>query len=485
MITKISGYSYKAPYFASLFLETDPSVTGFITLAGLDEPKLLFLLTQGISYNYKIFWENVDNFYGYLLSCLDNDKPVLVLSIKQHHAIVVTGHNQTGFFVNDPNTPPLMTLYSYQNFKEFWIGLDANDYCNSLIITTNGNESKLPYAMNFEKHDFEIKDNHNDINIGSLYFNGTYNPNGYSLVNDLTSIPEWFDGSDYIWVKPHLSNSDSLVKICKLHVRIDNDDIVGSPQTVPLPAKRAEFDVYEPMISQLSNISKGEHVISVELRSDDSQILYDSWSFDLNIAKEYYTEGTVTDIDGKVYNTVTIGIQVWLKENLQTTRLNDGTVIPEITSQSDWNGVGAPAYCYHSNNIANKEIYGALYNWYAVNTGKLCPTGWHVPSYVEWESLVTYLGGQDIAGGKLKETGTEHWLSPNGGATNESGFTALGGGERVINGFVTLSSSGSWFTATPADMDLARMWGLSYQHDNAATANINKFAGLSIRCVKD
>ena len=141
--------------------------------------------------------------------------------------------------------------------------------------------------------------------------------------------------------------------------------------------------------------------------------------------------GTATDLDGNVYKTITIGTQTWMAENLKVSRFNDGTIIPLVYEYEYWGGGdilqgGQPAYSWpYDNPITYKNTYGAFYNWYAVNTGKLCPAGWHIPDNSEWNTLINYLGGDSIAGGKMKESGTKHWEGPNLGATNESGFTAL------------------------------------------------------------
>jgi hypothetical protein len=102
---------------------------------------------------------------------------------------------------------------------------------------------------------------------------------------------------------------------------------------------------------------------------------------------------TVKDIEGNVYKTITIGNQVWMAENLKTTKLNDGTGIPIVTENSSWEAINTPAYCYYDNNSSNNSVYGALYNWYAVKTNKLCPKGWHVPYDKEWTNLKPLLGG--------------------------------------------------------------------------------------------
>ena len=138
--------------------------------------------------------------------------------------------------------------------------------------------------------------------------------------------------------------------------------------------------------------------------------------------------GTMTDIEGNVYPTVIIGKQEWMAANLKTTTYNDGTPIPQVTDASAWSSILlGGAYSWYDNDLANKEVYGALYNWSTVETGKLCPTGWDVPVSENWGALTDYLGGKDalgqnldgkvVAGGKLKEKGTLHWQSPNTGAT--------------------------------------------------------------------
>ena len=166
----------------------------------------------------------------------------------------------------------------------------------------------------------------------------------------------------------------------------------------------------------------------------------------------FSTNGTVTDVDGNVYHFITIGTQIWMVENLKTTKYNDGTPIGILTNNKTWSTLSiTPAYCWYNNDsTTNKNTYGALYNWYAVNTGKLAPAGWHIPTDAEWTILTTYLGGESVAGGKLKEIGTVHWSSPNDGATNETGFTALPGGYRSYSdgNFYSIRGSGYWWSSS-------------------------------------
>jgi uncharacterized protein (TIGR02145 family) len=204
----------------------------------------------------------------------------------------------------------------------------------------------------------------------------------------------------------------------------------------------------------------------------------------------FVTLSTVSDFDGNVYTVVPIGTQVWLKENLITGKLNDGSPITLVTDGTTWSVYTTPTLCYYNNDEAtNKSIYGALYNWYAVNSGKLCPTGWHVPTYDEWIILITYLGGEPVAGGKLKETGTTHWTAPNAGATNETGFTALPGGFNYGSGsfwFQNIGVAGVWWSSTPVPAtSYVHSLSMDYSVPSTYWMNSNKNDGISVRCLKD
>jgi len=196
--------------------------------------------------------------------------------------------------------------------------------------------------------------------------------------------------------------------------------------------------------------------------------------------------GTVNDIDGNIYKTIGIGSQTWMAENLKTTKYNDGTSIPIVTDGTAWAALSTPGYCWYNNDEATyKAIYGALYNWYTVGTGKLCPTGWHVPSDAEWTTLTTYLGGEYVAGGKLKETGTTHWTNTNEWVTNEMGFTALPGGNRINGGaFSSVGLIGDWWSDTETG---AYVWYrlMFYSGINVGRSSSGKQIGSSVRCVRD
>jgi len=205
------------------------------------------------------------------------------------------------------------------------------------------------------------------------------------------------------------------------------------------------------------------------------------------ISNSFTTVG-VADSEGNKYKIIIIGNQVWMAENLKATKYNDGTSISLVTNNTAWINLTSPGYCWYNNDQStNKYTYGILYNWYTISTGKLCPTGWHVPTDAEWVTLITYLGGENIAGGKLKESGTTHWQSPNTGATNESGFTALPSGDRIgadgsfynLNGYVIYWSSDQLSFTQAIDRVLV------FNDTNFRTGYDNMTAGFSVRCIKD
>jgi uncharacterized protein (TIGR02145 family) len=195
--------------------------------------------------------------------------------------------------------------------------------------------------------------------------------------------------------------------------------------------------------------------------------------------------GTVTDIDGNVYHTVTIGAQVWTVENLKVTHYRNGDAIPNVTDDSAWQPLLTGAYCDYDNNTSHASTYGRLYNWYAVSdTRNIAPSGWHVPEDAEWQTLVDYLGGGFVAGGKMKETGTTHWVVPNTGATNSSGFCALPGGYRD-GAFNSAGRAAIFWSASTGGFYNAFSRTLRYDDSLVLQNYDEKYYGFSVRLVRD
>jgi uncharacterized protein (TIGR02145 family) len=219
----------------------------------------------------------------------------------------------------------------------------------------------------------------------------------------------------------------------------------------------------------------------------------------------------ISDIDGNVYNTVLIGAQCWTKENLRVRRYNNGTSIPfDATggsggsggSSSTWSNLTIGAHTIYANDStttpSNRTKYGYLYNWYAAkgiyttgtmtstDTLNICPEGWHVPTDADWTTLTTELGGESVAGGKMKSIGTAYWSSQSAGTDNSSGFSALPGGYRIKDGsFNNLRNSAVFWRATEDNANNAWSSRLEYNSNNVSRNSYEKQYGASIRCLKD
>nr|WP_315183670.1 fibrobacter succinogenes major paralogous domain-containing protein [uncultured Flavobacterium sp.] len=199
---------------------------------------------------------------------------------------------------------------------------------------------------------------------------------------------------------------------------------------------------------------------------------------------------TVSDIDGNVYSIVKICNQTWMKSNLNVSKYRNGDIIPQVTNTTQWASLTTGAWCYYRNITANGVVYGKLYNWYAVNDSRgLAPQGYHIPTQTEWNSIINCLGGDGPggAGGKMKEAGYSHWVSPNAGATNSSGFTALPGRLRTnlgdaVNGDGT---SGNWWSSSQFNSADAFKFDTGTEEDYAGIFHYPKSWGCSVRCVKD
>ncbi|MCX6325124.1 MAG: T9SS type A sorting domain-containing protein [Bacteroidia bacterium] len=220
---------------------------------------------------------------------------------------------------------------------------------------------------------------------------------------------------------------------------------------------------------------------------------------DIPIADKTITFNFIACSDGDNINypVVSIGTQIWMAENLKTTKYNDGTAIPNVTVDATWEALTTGAYSDYNYTPANSTTYGRLYNWYAVdnnattkvasNGGKnVCPTSWHLPTDAEWTTLTTYLGGESVSGGKLKETVTTHWTTPNTGATNETGFTAVPGGYREWNGsYGLIGNYGIWWSSTISPPANAWMRYVVNTDASVSRNDFNRRAGISVRCLKD
>jgi uncharacterized protein (TIGR02145 family) len=237
-----------------------------------------------------------------------------------------------------------------------------------------------------------------------------------------------------------------------------------------------------------TSLSVGLHDIMIIAHDDGGRTASDQIEIKIEPSETFET-GSVRDIEGNNYNTVKIGEQWWMAENLRTTKYNDGSPIITETNDLFWSALEEPGYCWYDNDsLANIKQYGALYNWYAAVSGKLCPSGWHVPSSVEVEQLISFLGNSDVAGEKLKAPCIWEWNNINGNGTNETGFSALPSGWRSDSedGFGGKYSNTTWWANQPGNhMDFHKTWSVESNSHKIIWYDYSSGTGFSIRCVKD
>ena len=207
------------------------------------------------------------------------------------------------------------------------------------------------------------------------------------------------------------------------------------------------------------------------------------------ILNKQNTDGKITDIDGNEYRTVIIGEQEWMQENLRTTMFNDGNDIPHLTD-SNWGTTSLPAFSWYNNSSKNNDIYGALYNWHSVETGKLCPSGWVVPSDDDWNVLIEYLGGKKKAGSKLKIADKNYWNKIKPNETDEYEFSAFPGGYRYGHywssaEFIDKGINGYWWTSTEYTDTHAWSRTIHSRNSRVYRSYFEKNDGFSIRCIKN
>lgn len=277
----------------------------------------------------------------------------------------------------------------------------------------------------------------------------------------------------------------------------DYDDLTNTPDLSVFATK----DMNSERITNLGHpveehdaVNRAFVTMSVSFTGDTLFLGNDQYVIIPGISAANHDDGlSVTDIDGNTYSIVFIGEQAWLGEDLKTTKLNDGTLIPYITDHVEWFNMTTPAFCWYDHNEDWQDIYGNLYNFFTVETGLLCPEGWAVPTDEDYLELIDFVGGYEIAGGKLKSTRTapdfDHprWDAPNTGAEDAFGFSALPTGRRWEEGFAGLGTGTFYWTSTPGTSPLAAVFFfITFDH---AFGSLFPFAttrtvGKSIRCIK-
>ena len=325
------------------------------------------------------------------------------------------------------------------------VGMDATGGTNFLTMGTTQLLS-VPYALHAATADSIIG--------GSLGFSGNYN----DLTNQPISINSISQNGDTLL----LSNGQVFTTINDNDATNELQHLTVSTSGDTLYLSNGNW-VIIPGVSAANNSGGGGNGI-------------------------YTTGNGVNDIDGNTYNSIVINGQEWMSENLRTIRYANGDTIPNVVDPTEWSSLTTGAWALYNNDNQFNNPYGKYYNWFAVaDSRNLCPNGWHVPSDAEWTILSDYLGGSNVAGGKMKSIGTQYWQWPNTEATNESGFLGLPGGYRNYFGsFISYGPNGVWWSST--EYDTSSAWYRFLSYDSGVLNNIHddgKKTGFSVRCIKD
>ncbi len=267
---------------------------------------------------------------------------------------------------------------------------------------------------------------------------------------------------------------------------------IGTTQLVSVPyalyARSSDFECINNRPTTLEGYGITDAVSQASVDVLKQKIDKISW-----ILGDPFKRGLVKDCEGNDYKTIMIGTQTWMAENLKTTKYDDETLIPNVIDDATWNSLTSDAYCWFNNDIGNKDIYGALYNWHAVKTGKLCPEGWHVPSDSEWKQLEMALGMTHEQADAFSWRGTDQgtqmkttsgW-NDNGNGTNSSGFSGLPSGYRGNSNFVYIGYYGFWWTSSEGSEGKALVRGLNYSGTTVSRGSGNAEYGNSVRCLRD
>lgn len=356
---------------------------------------------------------------------------------------------------------------------------------NAPLSLTNNETITIPFEVN--ARNLNNADSNTQKEFVSTFFNARNRLNIFiSKIN-----------STIVWIN---NNVPLLNLVTTESVNIPNTTTVNSFEANSQIMQRFSFSVNHPNLqlenATLSNTGllnlKIKFIGNPSLTTINSSLNYTysddfssfSGSFPIVVTAASAC-GNSTDIDGNVYESVTIGTQCWMKSNLNVSRYRNGDVIPQVTDPAAWNQLTTGAWCYYENNTANGTVYGKIYNWYAVNDPRgLAPEGYHIPSDAEWTVLINFLGGENLAGGKMKTT--TGWNAPNTGATNNSNFTGLPGGYRPNHGgYINIGAEGYWWSASSSIANEAWCRSLTYDIEGVWRFDIDKVTGFSVRCIKN
>jgi|GEM_PF-2983638 len=444
---------------------------------------MLFLSTSGVFAQYKTKGAfSSDKYYGYYVK--DKLSEGMRVMANEDYYVIDEGDQGTYFGTNGGNPPCLVIWDKYlgkdptlmEGFPEskkgyaYWIdwhklNIIGDDAMNTIARVSI--HENFP-AQKSKRYTFYVPQSSSNLRQAQLIIRAS--DNDYDDDGDYTDFAISVNGNNLIW-QEELKNQG-------------------------LPSDESPGNISFAIGHHLKN---GSNTLVLQNTETEGQVDYARIEyFEVRAGKSGKTTHTGAPINQRYYSEVRIGNQVWMGENLNVSRFRDGEPVPHAKTKEEWTKAGEnkqPAWCYYENSPANEKEYGKLYNWYAVNTGKLCPDGWRIPTSKEWSDLQDYLNDGEVyfygggeEGNKMKERGTSHWKYPNKNATNESGFTALPGGERDTEGtYQYLEMLGHWWSITEdwsAD-HRAHNIVLNYKSEEMEGRYGSKQYGFSVRCIKE
>ncbi|MCX6152803.1 MAG: IPT/TIG domain-containing protein [Candidatus Kapabacteria bacterium] len=385
---------------------------------------------------------------------------------------------------------------SVWNNTTILLGVDQSARTGKVSVSINNTKSNeldftvLPSIIGFNPNSGLVGD---QVTIRGICFGASQ---GTSFVSfNGTHVTNYISWNDTVLVVLVPAGTTSGKMSATINGVMTNEfDFVMTPHVTSISPTEGALGTTVTITGENFGASRGSSVVNFP---NASTINYQSWSntqivFPVpSTGKSGKVSVTVSGIISNEVDftttTVMIGSQEWMIKNLNVTTYRNGDAIPEVTDGTSWQSLSTGARCSYNNDGSNDAVYGKLYNWFAVNDSRgLAPTGWHIATNAEWASLVSTEGGNSVAGGPLKETGTTHWSGPNTGATNESGFTGLPGGYRLGSGtFQRLNELGLHWTTSTYDASNAYEYHFYYNNTTCTQGYQYNGMGLSVRCVKD
>ncbi len=488
-------------------------------ISTLERPRVKYLLSQGVDYAAAkdSAFKEVINIFSFTSSSLTSSEDLSIMAAGNDNAmllavsLILQGDRSEGelselvsnisFDLREDgllsNTNSLRELYRGVNqvgsaeardhletrYENLGLQPEIGDF-ESFIDSFRNQESSL--SLTVEKQIDCSGDDNSRISVAGI---GGFPPYQYNWSNGATTDVLEGIGPGYYSVEVLDDNHQSMTAdsiYIPGRMLIDADIIHIDPNTT------GEIDLTitggeGPYSIIWSNGTTSEDLVGVT-SGQYTVTVTDVNSCSVDTTIELLDLQNIVDIDGNVYSTVIIGDQIWLRENLKVTHYRNGEPIPNVTSNTEWEGLTSGAYCDYENNADHVNSHGRLYNWHAINDSRnIALFGWRVPTDEDWQTLIEFLGGAENAGGKMKETGTGHWNSPNNGATNESGFTALPSGQRDFNGgyFEVMGYSTAYWSTTSTYSGSAWTRRLDYNDVHIGRNSSMYTAGISVRLVKD